>query len=248
MKSNIVKLLLVTFCVSGVVDVEAQSCEPVVASNEVQSVVVKGGVSGCQYRVSSDTGKAVKVYVNATSGTKCVIVTSGGTSDKLCPSSAYNQLISQESIELSAESGTTTTQAAVTEPSTAETTPKDESGSDEEKPKPGESGDKGKDGEPEAAENQNPDKNEKADPEAPGKKVPGDPNGAPENESPESPQKQAPDPKVQQQNVPGASPLLRSARDTSSIDVTVYYVLEYTCRTLDNIAVQALRMMKNSNE
>ncbi|VDP88773.1 unnamed protein product [Echinostoma caproni] len=206
MKSNVVKLLLVTFCVSGVVDVEAQSCEPVVASNEVQSVVVKGGVSGCQYRVSSDTGKAVKVYVNATSGTKCVIVTSGGTSDKLCPSSAHNQLISQESIEVSVESGATTAQTAATEPTTVETTT----------PK--------KEDKPETEEKPNLDTNGKGDTQQAQKKKAEDPNEAPE--APESSQKQAPDPKVPQQNVPGASPLLRSARDTSSNDVTINYVLD----------------------
>ncbi|VDP85372.1 unnamed protein product [Echinostoma caproni] len=139
MKSNIVKILLITVCVSVVVAQNKQSCKEVVASDEVQQVTVLVSGTGCQYLVKSDSGKAVKVYVNATSGTKCVKVSSDGKSDTLCPSGATNQISSSSPIEVSADSDTTspeettTPTEAATESTTTPTGPTD--------PKsPGESG------------------------------------------------------------------------------------------------------------
>ncbi|VDP75467.1 unnamed protein product [Echinostoma caproni] len=94
---------------------DTQSCKDVVASNEVQKVTVLGSGNGCQYRVKSDSGKAVKVYVNATSGAKCVKVSSDGKSETLCPSGVTNQFVSSSPIEVSANSDTTTSEATATE-------------------------------------------------------------------------------------------------------------------------------------
>ncbi|VDP82221.1 unnamed protein product [Echinostoma caproni] len=88
---------------------------------------VLGNGTGCQYRVKPDSGKAVKVYVNTTSGSKCVKVSSDGKSETLCPSGAANQFISSSPIDVSADSDTTSPDASteptgtVTDPSTTPT-------------------------------------------------------------------------------------------------------------------------------
>ncbi|VDP83425.1 unnamed protein product [Echinostoma caproni] len=137
MKSNIVRILLITVCVNGIVGKspvvgenyftlptkDAQSCKEVVASNEVQKVTVLGSGTGCQYRVISDSGQAVKVYVNTTSGTKCVKVSSEGKYETLCPSGATNQFSSSSPIEVSADSDTTTSEAPTTAAPDAATEP-----------------------------------------------------------------------------------------------------------------------------
>ncbi|VDP80661.1 unnamed protein product [Echinostoma caproni] len=224
MKSKIVKFLVITFCVSVVVDTEAESCEPVIASNDVKSVVVRGSVSGCQYRVSSDSGKAVKVYVNATSGTKCVNVASGGTSEKLCPLSTNNQLISQDAIEVSADLEATTAQTAATEPSTAQTTTsKQESGKDP-KPPNESKGEKEKTGK---GDSQPPDGEGEGSQE---KQPPEGSNEEMVKESLKSPKEPEQHPKNPDEIVAAPNKLIRSVRDSSNTDVTVYYVLGEYCK------------------
>ncbi|VDP70859.1 unnamed protein product [Echinostoma caproni] len=225
MKSNVMKILFITFCVSGVLAVEAQSCKDVVATSEAKSVVVQSNVTGCQYRVTSDSGKTVKVYVNSTSGTKCVTVASGGVSETLCPQGTNNQFTSQEPIEVSAESGTTTTAAATTEASTAEiTTAATKPGGDSEPKLDGSNVDKKADGKSKTEEKQEKqaDSEGKAN-ELQGKqKQPDNKNGDMENHPPAGPQ----DPNLEEGRIPVPVKLLRRTRDISNTDVTVYYVLE----------------------
>ncbi|VDP80223.1 unnamed protein product [Echinostoma caproni] len=102
---------------------DTEICKDVVASNEVESIVVSSNSTGCQYRVITDSGKEVKVYVNTTSGTKCVKVTSNGKSETLCPSGPTNQLTSSSPIEVSADSDTTSPNAPTTTPTEAATEP-----------------------------------------------------------------------------------------------------------------------------
>ncbi|VDP76350.1 unnamed protein product [Echinostoma caproni] len=116
MNSTIVKKLLITGCISVIVAQDKQSCKEVVPSNEVQKVTVLGSGTGCQYRVISDSGKAVKVYVNATSGTKCVKVSSDAKSETLCPLGVTNQFISSSPIEVSADDNTTSSETTTIKP------------------------------------------------------------------------------------------------------------------------------------
>ncbi|VDP96292.1 unnamed protein product [Echinostoma caproni] len=247
MKSNVMKILFITFCVSGVLAVEAQSCKDVVATSEAQGVVVQSNVTGCQYRVTSDSGKAMKVYVNSTSGTKCVTVASGGVSETLCPQGTKNQFTSQEPIEVSAELGTTTTAATTTEASTAEiTTVATKPGGDSTKPNPDES-EEGKhdDGKQPPADagndNHQPEKQEH----------PNNSNGVAENQLPAAPKQASPGKIVQEGGEPGSSQLLRRARDTSGTDVTVYYILGESCevamyKTQSKLLTNNLRITKRS--
>ncbi|VDP90842.1 unnamed protein product [Echinostoma caproni] len=111
MKSIIIKLLLITFCIS---DIVAEKCEEVTASADAKSFVVKRSGTGCQYRVKSDSGKAVKVYVNETSGTNCVKATSGDKFETLCPKGTMTAFTSTSAIDVSADSVATSTSAATT--------------------------------------------------------------------------------------------------------------------------------------
>ncbi|VDP74599.1 unnamed protein product [Echinostoma caproni] len=118
MKSNIVKFLLITVCISGIV---AENCEDVTASSDARSFVVKRGISGCQYRVKPASGKSVKVFVNSTSGTDCVYVASGDKSEALCPTGATTTFTSIVAVDKSAESGGITTSTSTAEPTAAST-------------------------------------------------------------------------------------------------------------------------------
>ncbi|VDP65477.1 unnamed protein product [Echinostoma caproni] len=119
MKSTFVEILLVIFCVGGIIAQGEQNCKEVYATKEVQKFGVLASGTGCQYRVKSDSGQTVKVYVNATSGSKCVGVSSDGKSETLCPSGATQQFISNSAIDVSADSDTTSSDST-----TAGTTPK----------------------------------------------------------------------------------------------------------------------------
>ncbi|VDP78461.1 unnamed protein product [Echinostoma caproni] len=118
MKSNIVKFLLITVCISGIV---AENCEELTASSDANSFVVKGGISGCQYRVKPTSGKSVKVFVNSTSGTNCVKVASEDKSETLCPTGKTTTFSSSSTVDVSAESGAITTSASTDEPTAAST-------------------------------------------------------------------------------------------------------------------------------
>ncbi|VDP86850.1 unnamed protein product [Echinostoma caproni] len=117
MNFNIVIFLLINYYVSGIV---AENCEVVTATAEAKSFVIKNNITGCQYRVTSDSSKPLKVFVNATSGTDCVKVTSGDKSEMLCSTGAMTEFKSSSSIDVSADSVTTTT---TTPPTTVTTTP-----------------------------------------------------------------------------------------------------------------------------
>ncbi|VDP93651.1 unnamed protein product [Echinostoma caproni] len=187
MNSNIVKILFITFCVSGVIAAEAQSCKEVVATSEAQSVVVQSNVTGCQYRVTSDSGKTVKVYVNIP-------------------------------IEVSAESGATTTQAAATEATTAQTAaPATEPGKDSGHPKPGDPENGNKDGGGVAGTN---------DQVPADQKQPEIPNGAGSQQPSDASQQGSPEGGVKEGSASSSGQLLRRARDTSSTEVMVYYILD----------------------
>ncbi|VDP76349.1 unnamed protein product [Echinostoma caproni] len=121
MKSNVVIILIITFCASEIVAQAAQDCKEVNATTEVQKFVVSSTRTGCQYRVQSESGKAVKVFVNATSGSKCVKASSDGKSETLCPSGPTNQLTSSPPIDMSAVYDTTSSDAT-TAPTTEATT------------------------------------------------------------------------------------------------------------------------------
>ncbi|VDP78542.1 unnamed protein product [Echinostoma caproni] len=232
MNFNIVKIVFITFCVSGVLAAEAQSCKEVVATIEAKSIVVQSNVTGCQYRITSDSGKAVKVYVNSTSGTKCVTINSGGTSETLCPSGPKYLFTSKEPIEVSAESGATTTDASATEANTAQTsTPATETGKDSVKPKPAESEEGKKEGANPGTDGEHPPHNTGKEEQQPAKQEqPGNSNGAGDKQSPAGPQQESPEKGVQQGSALSSSQLVRRARDTSSTDVTVYYILGEFCK------------------
>ncbi|VDP90347.1 unnamed protein product [Echinostoma caproni] len=209
MKSNIIKLLLIAICIS---DNVAANCEEVTASGETKSFVVKGSGTGCQYRVKSDSGKAVKVYVNETSGTNCVKATSGDRSETLCPKGATTVFTSTSAIDVSADSVTTTTAAATTTV-TPTTTP-----NPIQPPSENGEGKKGSQKDPGADEKTSKEKG--AEPQGDkknGKEKSAEENGTSVEKLPQEPP------------IAAASRLMRQARDIStsaaSNDVTVYYVL-----------------------
>ncbi|VDP88160.1 unnamed protein product [Echinostoma caproni] len=142
MKSNIATFLLIIICVSSVV---ADNCEEVTASAEANSVIVRSGSKGCQYRVKPDSGKPVKVFVNSTSGRNCLNVASGGKSETICPTGPTTEFTSNSAIDISAETVTSTTADATTiiastaTPSPSPTSPGNKNESEEAEPgsKPG---------------------------------------------------------------------------------------------------------------
>ncbi|VDP65478.1 unnamed protein product [Echinostoma caproni] len=141
MNYNIVNFLLITFYVR---DIVAENCEVLTATDEAQSFVIKNNITDCQYRVQSNSGKPLKVFVNATSGTDCVKVTSGDKSETLCSTGTTTEFKSSSAIDVSADSVTTTTTTATatitTTPTTAPTPPSSEETKDKnnkEVPSPG---------------------------------------------------------------------------------------------------------------
>ncbi|VDP70860.1 unnamed protein product [Echinostoma caproni] len=178
-------------------------------------------VTGCQYRVTSDSGKSVKVYVTSASGTKCVTVTNGSTSETLCPSGTSNQFTSKEPIEISAEA------EATTGASTAETTTSTiEPGGDSAGPNPDGSAEGRKEGgKSESGKKQQTDREGEAKKPQVIEKQPDNTEGDVKEQSPASPQQALQGPNVPGGIVPVRSKLIRRSRDTSNTDVIVYYVL-----------------------
>ncbi|VDP88347.1 unnamed protein product [Echinostoma caproni] len=202
MNPDIIKLLLITFCISGI---GAENCEEVTASVDAKSFVVKSNVTGCQYRVKSDSGKAVKVYVNDTSGTNCVKVTIGGQTDTLCPKSSTTAFSSTSAIDVSADSVTTTTATTTVTPTTTKASSPPASASEGENKGNSKDTSKGNGAVSQEGDNDGKEKSKK--------------------------EKKA-IMEMSKMGVPvaGANRLMRQARDASttagSDDVTVYYVLD----------------------
>ncbi|VDP74601.1 unnamed protein product [Echinostoma caproni] len=224
MKLNIVKILIITFCVSEIYAQNAQDCKEVIATTEVQKFIVLSSGTGCQYRVKSESGKAVKVFVNATSGTKCVKVSTDGKSETLCPSGPTNQLTSSPPIDVSAVSDTTSSDAttaptieATTKATAAPLPPaKPETGGGDQESENSESSDK-QEGDVSLKKESVKKANEKETGSSSGAGVEKKLN---EQDQQEDEQEKSPV-KPEKDDVQ----LIRLARDTSN-DVTVYYVLD----------------------
>ncbi|VDP45972.1 unnamed protein product, partial [Echinostoma caproni] len=137
-----------------------------------------------------------------------------------------NQFTSQEPIEVSAESGTTTTAATTTEASTAEITkPATKPEGNAAKPNTDES----EKGETEG-DKQSPDVTGKNKQQQKDQEHQDNLNGVADNQPPAAPKQASAEKSVQEGSGPGSGQLLRRARDTSGTDVTVYYILGEFCK------------------
>ncbi|VDP65476.1 unnamed protein product [Echinostoma caproni] len=207
MNNNIVIFLLINYYVSGIV---AENCEVLTATDEAQSFVIKNNITDCQYRVQSNSGKPLKVFVNATSGTDCVKVTSGDKSETLCSTGTTTEFKSSSAVDVSADSVLTTTTTA---PTTV-TTPK---------PAPTPTN-------PEGTDDKNKEGQKSGTPEDPSGKSKGESQPAGKKEVKMSAEEEASEGKLQNQAGPAAvKQLIRQTRETlknaGSNDVTVYYML-----------------------
>ncbi|VDP65480.1 unnamed protein product [Echinostoma caproni] len=259
MMSNILKFLFISVCVSVIVAAaqDSQNCEEVIASTEVKSFVIKGAVSGCQYRVQTDSGKLVKVFVNETSGVKCVKVTSGTESDTLCSTGATKQFTSSAPVEVSADSSTTSSETTTVEAPTV---------SPEATKQPGETGDAEK---PDENEPKGPDSQDPPQPEtdtSPQKPSVGNAvqsqadtstdageKGPQSNQNKAATNQDAENLKARPEEASDSVQHLRRSRDTSSTgasdDVTVYYVLARetpNCVDLDASTEEKSFVVKNT--